>query len=114
MENIREYSRQGDVYLHLYKDEELPKNLEWKEVKEVILAHGEKTGHTHQLIAEGGSQIWIAKGFNNETYIKTTKGVRGYHPEHDPKGYEIKEGFHKQIQEIEYDYLSKKNKQVVD
>lgn len=113
---ITKYSRQGDVYLYLVEDESrLPDNLEWEEVKEFTLAHGESTGHRHRLVAElPGSAVWVARGFDGKTYVRTTRGVRGYHEQHDEHGYDLPEGFHQQGQEIEYDYLSKKNRRSMD
>ncbi len=96
------YLRQGDI---LFK--KVDEQVEGKEVKKLVIAEGEVTGHHHVLVAEANSKI-----MGNRTKFTLTGKAKLTHPEHDTIPFEP--GTYVVINEREFDYIEQSMKQVVD
>ena len=63
----RRIYRQGDVFLHVLKKNEVPEGLKKHETK--VLAYGEATGHRHE-VTQG--DVFVDE--DGKLYVKATKG----------------------------------------
>lgn len=85
--------RQGDVLI--VRVDELPAGI--KPIKgEIILAHGEATGHAHRV--KNRCAKFFA--FGDRRFLTATKTVRVVHDEHDPL--ELPAGTYQVIRQREY------------
>lgn len=94
--------RQGDLLIKKVTDE--PKN---KQHKELVLALGKVTGHSHKLIAEMDSVI-----LGDKTLFSIKGKAKLVHQEHD--AINLGEGTYMVINEREHDYVEKIIKKVRD
>ncbi len=81
MKTVGAHCRQGDVFIERVEDdaiENLPKNIEVKDVKNPILAYGEVTGHMHTVLAEA-----IIAEHGEETFFRISAEADVTHQEHD-------------------------------
>lgn len=95
-------NRQGDLIFKRVTD--TPKD---ETHKELVIALGEVTGHSHRLIAEVGSVI---KG--DKTLFSVTGTAKLIHPEHDT--IKFNSGTYVVINEREFDYIEETMKKVRD
>ena len=75
--------RHGDVLIQEVKA--LPEDVfQPPQSGEVILAHGEVTGHTHRIENPAVVEHWRVPGFNAGDYIRVLETTRLVHEEHQP------------------------------
>lgn len=94
--------RQGDILFK--KSDKTPEN---KQVKEIVIAEGEQTGHNHVLIAETDSVI-----LGDKTLFTVKGKAKLIHPEHDT--IEFPSGTYMVTNEKEFDYINKELVKVRD
>ena len=94
--------RQGDLLIKKVTDE--PKN---EKHKELVLALGEMTGHSHRLVAEMDSVI-----LGDKTLFSIKGKAKLVHQEHDTIS--LSEGTYMVINEREHDYVEETMKIVKD
>lgn len=87
-------ARQGDVYI--VRRDQIPSTA--KKVKDCILAHGEATGHRHEI--ETGAIMWVDT--DGTKYIEVTgESATVRHPEHGPIQLDGP-SIYRVIQQVEY------------
>lgn len=101
---MAKHKRHGDVNLHPTDKVE---GKEQKNDGKFVLAIGEATGHSHQLICEA---MTIKKGKRN--FIELEQEAMLVHQQH--KTLKISKGKYAQVQEREVDHFSQTIKIVVD
>lgn len=94
--------RQGDILFK--KTTETPKNVE---VRRLVIAEGEQTGHNHVLVAEVGSTI-----LGDKTLFSISGKAKLTHQEHDT--IEFGTDTYMVINEREWDYVAKQAEKVID
>lgn len=70
--------RQGDILLR--KVENLPPSATREQGERCILAHGEATGHTHEVLSHG--QIFVDVNDQGRRYLQVTTDTSLRHQEH--------------------------------
>jgi len=103
--------RQGDLFFERIK--ELPKGLKKREDR--ILAHGEVTGHCHQINEIDFKNVDIFVDENGDLFLQTKKGKSFTvdHDEHDAITFD--EGIFKMSRQREYDPIAEgRERRVVD
>lgn len=103
-------ARQGDIFFEEIK--ELPQNL--KKYDSNILAYGEMTGHSHQIITPSMSELDSYVDEDGDIFVRSTQSeIKIGHDEHDivtlPKNQ-----WHRISRQREYDPVLERQRQVAD
>ena len=103
---------QGDISVIQLTRNQSPKNLKFKKLKkDLIVAYGEATGHTHTLKVKDPEMIKIAQD-KNGYYIKSKGTTTLEHQKHGT--IDILPGLTFIGDQVEYDELEEVGRRVVD
>jgi hypothetical protein len=108
---IERIYRHGDVVIFRLKNAEELNSLGFKKETEVVLEHGEASGHAHRL--KGGIEVMEKKGSaEGELYFRISDKAVLSHEEHDRMVLDA--GMYLKVSQVEYDPFADLLRRVLD